>query len=166
MKRTYLAAAVMACAAAPAMAADYYYYPAGTTVVAPVAVPVVHYYQDPGTISFVQQRLLTSGYNHVSVNGVLDSATIEALRDFQHRHGFSATGSIDQRTIAALGGGRTMSGSAGSVPVVLTTPAPAVIVSQPRSDVEAMPRNYEGSPGNNLGSLGTNREGARWSANY
>lgn len=177
MKRTYIAAALLATAAVPAaMAADYYYvypsgtYPAGATVVAaPVPAAPVVYYSDATTISLVQQRLLQAGYSNVSVNGVLDSRTSAALRDLQHRHDFAVTGSIDQQTLVALGLGGG-SGSVGGVPVIITAPTPIVsatpiIISAPK-EVESMPRNYEGSPGNNLGSLGTNRVDAQWSANY
>jgi peptidoglycan hydrolase-like protein with peptidoglycan-binding domain len=163
MKRTYIAAAVLACAATPLMAADYYYYypAAGTAVVQPAGSTV--YYNDAATISVVQQRLLAAGYS-VPVDGYMDSRTIDALRHFQQTRGFAVTGAIDQPTIAALGlqRGAVMSGSVGGAPVIVSSGQPVII----RSDVGEPPRNYDGTIGDNHGGLGFDRSRQQWGANY
>lgn len=169
MKRTLIAAAAIAAgaAAAPLMAADYYYYPAGSTIVTQQGY-AVNYYHDQATIGVVQQRLLAAGYN-VPVNGILDARTIDALKHFQQVHGFAITGSIDQPTMAALGISVGGSGSVGSAPVIVAAPvvaSPVLIAVPARSHVDDLPRNYDGSIGNNHGGLGFDGAAKNWAANY
>ena len=63
----------------------------------------------------VQTALRSQGFV-VEVDGMLGPRTREALIAFQQRHGFHATGQIDQQTTAALGvkagGGATGQGGA------------------------------------------------------
>jgi peptidoglycan hydrolase-like protein with peptidoglycan-binding domain len=172
MKRTYIAAALLACAAAPAIAAEYYYYPAsGTTVVTPAptaavtpapAAPVQYIHQDQASIvSVVQTRLRAEGYS-VPVNGVFDSYTSDALKDFQRRHGLAATGAIDHSTMASMGISSSTPVAVASVPVYVATSRPVIITSKP----DSLPRNYEGSISDNLGGLGFDRSNVRWAENY
>ena len=51
----------------------------------------------------VQQVLVQRGFLHGRVTGVWGPETREALITFQRKEGFSATGSIDTRTVGALG---------------------------------------------------------------
>ena len=51
----------------------------------------------------VQQILIDRGFFHGRVDGVFGPETREALISFQRKEGFEATGSIDTRTVGALG---------------------------------------------------------------
>lgn len=56
-------------------------------------------YLDPITDNAgIQQRLFNLGFDSVSVNGILDAATREAIEDFQLRHDLEATGKLDDNT--------------------------------------------------------------------
>jgi peptidoglycan hydrolase-like protein with peptidoglycan-binding domain len=101
MKLHYLAAAIMAVAGTPALAA-------GTDAKASAnmssssASGGARMSSDAGTIKKVQQELNQKGYR-TSVNGKMSSETQAALQKFQSDKGLSATGSIDQPTLVALG---------------------------------------------------------------
>jgi peptidoglycan hydrolase-like protein with peptidoglycan-binding domain len=51
----------------------------------------------------VQQVLIDRGFFHGRVDGVFGPETREALISFQRKEGFEATGSVDTRTVGALG---------------------------------------------------------------
>jgi peptidoglycan hydrolase-like protein with peptidoglycan-binding domain len=51
----------------------------------------------------VQQVLIDRGFFHGRVDGVFGAETREALITFQRKQGFEATGSVDTRTVGALG---------------------------------------------------------------
>lgn len=55
------------------------------------------------TYSEVQSRLKQWGYYNGPITGELDSATIEAIKYFQRKHGISETGKLDVPTANALG---------------------------------------------------------------
>jgi Putative peptidoglycan binding domain len=54
-------------------------------------------------VANVQATLQELGYYHGPVNGYLDSATREAITNYQHDHGLYATSAIDEPTLASLG---------------------------------------------------------------
>ena len=177
MKRTYIAAALIAGGiAAPATAADYY-------IVSGDRVPVGSYQvvqiNDQATVSLVQQRLNQAGYN-VRSDGIMDAHTREALAHFQQANGYAATGLIDAPTLSALGLNRSAPmGGSGSVGSSTTVIYPATGPSAPRNyegsigdgvghngfepariywnTDRSSGRNYEGSPSNGTGSLGFER---------
>ncbi|RZM88535.1 hypothetical protein CWO91_42415, partial [Bradyrhizobium genosp. SA-3] len=57
----------------------------------------------PDEIRIVQRVLIERGLMSGQADGILGPATREALITFQRREGFQTTGSIDTRTVAALG---------------------------------------------------------------
>ncbi|MGL3110066.1 peptidoglycan-binding protein [Bradyrhizobium sp. BR 1432] len=57
----------------------------------------------PDDIRIVQRVLIERGLMSGQADGILGPATREALITFQRREGFQTTGSIDTRTVAALG---------------------------------------------------------------
>jgi hypothetical protein len=88
---------------------------------------------DEESVTWVQERLLAHGAT-VDVTGVLDEATVAALRAFQESHGLTVTGSVTAETGAALaaapGSGGEESGEdpGGTVPV---EPTPSPTPDQP-----------------------------------
>jgi peptidoglycan hydrolase-like protein with peptidoglycan-binding domain len=60
----------------------------------------------------VQQVLIDRGFFHGRVDGVFGPETREALISFQRKEGFEATGSIDTRTVGALGLSARIGGNA------------------------------------------------------
>ena len=60
----------------------------------------------------VQQVLIHRGFFHGRVDGVFGPETREALISFQRKEGFEATGSIDTRTVGALGLSARIGGNA------------------------------------------------------
>src|SRR5262249_13066697 len=54
-------------------------------------------------IRVLQETLISKGFLHGRVTGVFDNRTRSALISFQRKEGFQATGSIDTRTVSALG---------------------------------------------------------------
>ena len=58
---------------------------------------------DPDHVRAVQRALNDRGYNVGSVDGVWGPSTEQALRHFQQANNLPVTGTLDQRTSAALG---------------------------------------------------------------
>src|SRR5439155_22827133 len=58
---------------------------------------------NPGEIRIVQQVLIERGLLTGEADGVLGTRTREALTVFQRQQGIQISGSIDTRTVAALG---------------------------------------------------------------
>lgn len=54
-------------------------------------------------VANVQAALQELGYYHGPINGILGSATREAIANYQRDHGLYATSAIDESTLAALG---------------------------------------------------------------
>lgn len=63
-----------------------------------------------------QQALQARGFPVGAVDGQMSPNTQEALRDFQRRNGLSATGELNQETLAALNINTSGTGSAGNSP--------------------------------------------------
>lgn len=147
MKRTYIAAALLACtAASPLMAAEtIYYYPAAPVNYYPPSPAMV-----PGTVYVVkadtnllavQQRLYDIGYKDVRVNGIWESRTIAALRLFQEDQKLPITGNLDQRTLSRLNMAEpepVRISSVSTVPVIVSGETPVVVY--PR--VEYVPAQF------------------------
>jgi peptidoglycan hydrolase-like protein with peptidoglycan-binding domain len=66
----------------------------------------------PDDIRKAQQALTAKGHNPGSVNGVMDSKTQQALRDFQKANNLPVTGTLDPQTAQKLG--ITLGSSAGA----------------------------------------------------
>ncbi len=59
--------------------------------------------QQDSHVRDVQQTLKQQGFNPGPVDGVMGPRTEQALRTFQQAHGLQASGSLDERTLSALG---------------------------------------------------------------
>jgi peptidoglycan hydrolase-like protein with peptidoglycan-binding domain len=57
----------------------------------------------PDDIRRAQEALTANGHNPGTANGVLDSKTQQALRDFQKANKLPVTGVLDQQTAQKLG---------------------------------------------------------------
>jgi len=66
---------------------------------------------DRSQVKQAQQALQSQGLYQGKVDGVLGPETKQALKEFQQKNGLKQTGSLDQRTLAALGGAGESSGS-------------------------------------------------------
>ena len=85
-----------------------YWYPAwgySSEAVYPYDGPIYAFNDfDPDqAVANVQATLQQLGYYNGPINGYLDSATREAISNFQRDHGLYATSTIDEPTLAALG---------------------------------------------------------------
>jgi peptidoglycan hydrolase-like protein with peptidoglycan-binding domain len=79
--------------------------------------------QDPQTVMQVQRALSDRGYDPGAVDGKWKSDTESALMQFQQSQGMTASGQLDQQTLASLGvsgaaagGQQDMSGQQGAPP--------------------------------------------------
>lgn len=70
----------------------------------------------PARISEIQSALANQGTYKAQPNGKWDSATIQAMKDFQGSHGLSATGKLDAPTLQKLGLGSEIAGRAAPLP--------------------------------------------------
>jgi peptidoglycan hydrolase-like protein with peptidoglycan-binding domain len=70
----------------------------------------------PARISEIQSALAAQGAYKGQPNGKWDSATIQAMKDYQSRHGFTATGKLDALTLQKLGLGSEIAGRAAPLP--------------------------------------------------
>jgi peptidoglycan hydrolase-like protein with peptidoglycan-binding domain len=72
----------------------------------------------PDTVKQVQQQLSDKGLSPGPVDGVMGPKTRDALKQFQQQQGMTASGSLDQQTLTALGvdasGSGATSGSSSS----------------------------------------------------
>jgi len=81
----------------------------------------------PDDVRKAQQALTTNGHNPGTVNGVMDSKTQQALREFQKANNLPVTGTLDPLTAQKLGitlGSGTGAPSAGSPATPPTKQAP------------------------------------------
>ncbi len=81
---------------------------------------------EPGiqnTLTTVQQRLQTLGYENAAPTGQYDSTTRQALQAFQNDHGLRRTGQVDLPTLAELGIPVEPTQSAGLAPQTAMAPA-------------------------------------------
>lgn len=70
----------------------------------------------PARISEIQSALAAQGAYKGQPNGKWDSATIQAMKDYQSRHGLTATGKLDALTLQKLGLGSEIAGRAAPLP--------------------------------------------------
>ena len=76
------------------------------------AVDVLSQYGSRGEeVSKIQTRLKSWGYFSGEVTGYYGSQTTEAVKRFQKKHGLSATGVADQKTLALIGISSSSSGA-------------------------------------------------------
>ena len=61
------------------------------------------YAVDASTMREIQSRLRAWGYYDGAVNGVMDNATIEAIKYFQRVNGLTVSGRLDSATAEAIG---------------------------------------------------------------
>ena len=81
----------------------------------------------PDRYKEIQQALVDKGYLKSEPNGVWDSASSDALRQFQTERNLSPTGKISSASLIGLGlGPRT------DVPAALPEPAAAPPLNEPR----------------------------------
>jgi peptidoglycan hydrolase-like protein with peptidoglycan-binding domain len=71
----------------------------------------------PARISEIQSALAAQGAYKGQPNGKWDSATIQAMKDYQAGHGLTATGKLDALTLQKLGLGSEIAGRAAPLPV-------------------------------------------------
>jgi peptidoglycan hydrolase-like protein with peptidoglycan-binding domain len=67
-------------------------------------------------ISQIQSALAAQGVYKGQPNGKWDSATIQAMKDYQSTHGVTATGKLDALTLQKLGLGSEIAGRAAPLP--------------------------------------------------
>jgi len=70
----------------------------------------------PARISEIQSTLAAQGAYKAQPNGKWDSATIQAMKDFQSSHRLTATGKLDAPTLQKLGLGSEIAGRAAPLP--------------------------------------------------
>ena len=70
----------------------------------------------PARISEIQSALAAQGAYKGQPNGKWDSATIQAMKDYQSRHGLTATGKLDALSLQKLGLGSEIAGRAAPLP--------------------------------------------------
>jgi len=70
----------------------------------------------PARISEIQSALAAQGAYKGQPNGKWDSATIQAMKDYQSRHGLTAAGKLDALTLQKLGLGSEIAGRAAPLP--------------------------------------------------
>lgn len=72
-------------------------------------------------IKQIQQALARSGFYQGDPSGRWDSATIEAMKNFQQAHGLPSTGKIDATSLQQLGLGSDIAGLAPPRPLIAAT---------------------------------------------
>jgi peptidoglycan hydrolase-like protein with peptidoglycan-binding domain len=103
----------------------------------------------------IQQVLIERGFFRGRVTGVFDARTREALVSFQRRQGFRASGSIDTRTVAALG----LSNKIGRNSQSATSRTQSSTVGQSRTgNTVGQGRNHANAP-QNPSTVGQSRTG-------
>jgi peptidoglycan hydrolase-like protein with peptidoglycan-binding domain len=70
----------------------------------------------PARISEIQSALAAQGAYKGQPNGKWDTATIQAMKDYQSTHGLTATGKLDALTLQKLGLGSEIAGRAAPLP--------------------------------------------------
>lgn len=78
----------------------------------------------PARISEIQSALAGQGVYKGQPNGKWDTATIQAMKDYQSKHGLTATGKLDALTLQKLGLGSEIAGRAAPLPPPQTPGAP------------------------------------------
>ena len=81
--------------------------------------------QSPDTVRQAQASLQQQGFYKGSVDGVWGPQTQGAVQSFQQSHSLSATGQLDDQTLAALNGTPNPQSSAAPAPSDATAAAPA-----------------------------------------
>lgn len=71
-------------------------------------------------ISEIQSALAAQGAYKGQPNGKWDATTVQAMRDFQSKHGLTVTGKLDALTLQKLGLGSEIAGRAAPVPSAQT----------------------------------------------
>jgi peptidoglycan hydrolase-like protein with peptidoglycan-binding domain len=79
----------------------------------------------PARISEIQSALAAQGVYKGQPNGKWDTATIQAMKDYQNAHGLTATGKLDALTLQRLGMGSEIAGRAAPLPLPQSQSAPS-----------------------------------------
>ena len=58
-----------------------------------------------------QERLKSAGFYKGTADGKMGAETKQAISEFQHQHGLTKTGTLDQETLAALNSNQSSGGS-------------------------------------------------------
>ena len=106
----------------------------------------------------VQQVLITRGFLHGRVTGVWSTETREALIAFQRKEGFAASGSIDTRTVTALGlSGKVKAQSSTSTQGSSST----TTTGQSQSDTSGQSTTGQNPPAQNQSTTGQDKSGTQ-----
>jgi peptidoglycan hydrolase-like protein with peptidoglycan-binding domain len=79
----------------------------------------------PDRIREIQSALQREGAYQGDPSGKWDDATVQAMKTFQDKNGFPATGKIDARTLEKLNLGSETAGKGAPVPAVPNASSPA-----------------------------------------
>ena len=79
----------------------------------------------PARVSEIQSALAAQGAYKAQPNGKWDTATIQAMKNYQSAHGLTATGKLDALTLQKLGLGSEIAGRAAPLPSNQPHAAPA-----------------------------------------
>ena len=79
----------------------------------------------PARVAEIQSALAAQGTYKGQPNGKWDSASIQAMKDYQSAHGLTATGKLDALTLQKLGLGSEIAGRAAPLPPPQPQGAPA-----------------------------------------
>jgi peptidoglycan hydrolase-like protein with peptidoglycan-binding domain len=69
---------------------------------------------DRTQVERVQKALKTAGHDPGAIDGVMGARTSAALKAYQEKHGLSASGQLDEATLAKLDGGQAAQASPSS----------------------------------------------------
>jgi peptidoglycan hydrolase-like protein with peptidoglycan-binding domain len=83
----------------------------------------------PDRIKEIQTALQKDGTYQGEANGKWDSATADAMRRYQDKNGFPATGKIDALSLNKLGLGADTAGKGAPQPVASAAPSPSPAAS-------------------------------------
>jgi peptidoglycan hydrolase-like protein with peptidoglycan-binding domain len=78
----------------------------------------------PDRVKEIQTALQREGAYNGEPTGKWDTATVEAMRNYQDKKGLSPTGKIDALTLEKLGLGSSTSGKGAPTPAASSTPPP------------------------------------------
>jgi peptidoglycan hydrolase-like protein with peptidoglycan-binding domain len=84
----------------------------------------------PDRIKEIQSALQREGTYEGPPNGKWDDATVEALKKFQDKNGFSPTGKIDALSLHKLGLGSDTAGKGAPIPAVPASSSPTSKTAQ------------------------------------
>jgi peptidoglycan hydrolase-like protein with peptidoglycan-binding domain len=105
----------------------------------------------------VQQVLVTRGFLHGRVTGVWGPETRDALIAFQRKEGFTANGTIDTRTVGALG----LSGKVKAQESSSTQGSSSTTTGQSQSSTSGQSTTGQNAPAQSPSTTGQNQSGSQ-----